>query len=48
MRNGEVKFTFNVVYLAFLIRHSYITAGYETDPVQICFRLHRRYELFIA
>ncbi|KAK3935389.1 hypothetical protein QBC46DRAFT_222241, partial [Diplogelasinospora grovesii] len=42
MRNGEVKLTCNMTYIAFLIRHGYINAENELDLVEICSRLHRR------
>jgi isopentenyldiphosphate isomerase len=48
MKNGEVKLTCNMTYLAFLIRHGYITAENEPDIIEICSRLHRYHDLFIA
>lgn len=48
MRDGEVKLTCNMAYLAFLIRHGYVHAENEPDLVQICSRLHRNHDLFIA
>ncbi|KAK5655314.1 hypothetical protein OQA88_5881 [Cercophora sp. LCS_1] len=38
MRNGEVKLTCNMTYLAFLIRHGYINAENEPDLVEISLR----------
>lgn len=48
MRKGEFKLSCNMAYLAFLIRHGYINAENETDLPEICARLHRRHQLFIA
>ncbi|KAK0624771.1 NUDIX hydrolase domain-like protein [Bombardia bombarda] len=48
MRQGEFKLTCNMTYLAFFIRHGYITAENEPDFVQICSRLNRYHDLFIA
>ncbi|KAH6618338.1 NUDIX hydrolase domain-like protein [Chaetomium sp. MPI-SDFR-AT-0129] len=44
MRNGEVKLTCNMTYLAFFIRHGYITAENEPDIIEICSRLHRHHD----
>ena len=48
MASGEVKLTCNMTYIAFLIRHGYINAENEPALVEICSRLHRRHDLFIA
>lgn len=48
MKNGEFKLSCNMTYLAFLIRHGYINAENEPDLPEICARLHRRHQLFIA
>lgn len=48
MKNGEFKLSCNMTYLAFLIRHGYINAENEPDLPEICARLHRRHQFFIA
>lgn len=48
MKNGEFKLSCNMTYLAFLIRHGYINAENEPHLPEICARLHRRHQLFIA
>lgn len=48
MRNGEFKLNCNMTWLAFLIRHGHLTAENEPDFLEICARLHRRHDLFIA
>lgn len=48
MKNGEFKLSCNMTYLAFLIRHGYINAENEPDLPEICSRLNRKHDLFIA
>ncbi|KAJ8110619.1 hypothetical protein ONZ43_g5828 [Nemania bipapillata] len=48
MARGEFKMTCNMTYLAFFIRHGYITAENEPNFVEICSRLNRYHRLFIV
>lgn len=48
MRNGEFKLNCNMTWLAFLIRHGYLTAENEPDFLEICARLHRKHDLFVV
>jgi hypothetical protein len=48
MANDEVKLSCNLTYLAWFIRHGYLTAENEPDFVEICSRLNRYHDLFIV
>lgn len=48
MANGEVKLSCDITYLAWLIRHGYITAENEPDFVEICARMQRRHYPFFV
>ena len=48
MANGEFKLNCAMTRLSYLIRHGHLTAENEPDLVEICSRLHRKHDLFVA
>ena len=48
LTNGEFKLNSAMTWLAFLIRHGFITPEDEPNLSEIWSRLHRKHELFVA
>jgi hypothetical protein len=47
LANGEFKLNCAMTWIAYMIRHGYITTENEKNLVEIEARLHRKHEFFI-